>query len=563
MTLRPYQQEAVESFFAHAREVEQARTLVVAPTGSGKSHIIAAISKRVIDNSKHNVLILQHRKELIDQNAKKIIGLGAPCKVYSAGLNSKKIGRITLAGIQSIYRKASLLPRIGLVIIDEAHLLSPEGEGMYRSLLNNLIEKNPELKLLGLTATPYRMKTGMLVDDEGLFDSICYDVDLRSLIKDGYLSPIISKGSVEAIETGDIKIRAREFALEQAAEKFNTEKLEAVIREIRRYAYDRKSILVFCSTVESAEHFTKMLRHAGERAECVTGNSLFRDEAIRKFKNGDVRFLVNCEVLTTGFDAPNSDALVLLRPTKSPGLYCQIVGRIMRTHPGKENGLVLDFCGNIERHGPIDEISVRTRMKKDKGKFIELNELSKAPCKFCPECRTANATRATQCSECGHVWDMTEQYEDEASSAEVMRAEESDFEVRRVIYSRHEKTGKPDSFKIEYEVGLTQSVSEFLCFDHGGFAAHKALEIWRRHCVSETVTPRSVDEAIELAKQGKLRNVCKIKVRREGKFWRPVAWKYAEGRGEVLDFKGVPQHVDDTDAFDPFADLGDFDDCPF
>jgi DNA repair protein RadD len=524
--LRPYQEKAVESFFHAARAESQVKTLIVAPTGAGKSLIIAEITKRAIEKSPKNILILAHRKELIAQNYEKLKALDVDCSIYSAGLKQKQISSITVAGIQSIFRKSHLLPFISLVIIDEAHLLSPEGEGMYRTLLKSLVAKNPQLKLLGLTATPYRMRTGMLTDDNGLFNSICYNIDLKSLISDNYLCNVISKGSIEAIETKNLLIRAKEFALEDAAEKFNLEKLIKVIAEIKRFAYDRKSIIVFCSSVESAETFCELLKKFGERAECVTGESLFRDQILENFKNQKIRILVNVDVLTTGFDAPCADCIVLLRPTMSAGLYTQMIGRVMRTYPGKENALVLDFAENIERHGPIDEITVQPiRSERNKNPSYVLQT---ARCKICPDCRTGNASRALKCSQCDHIFDPSVNHGEQASAADVISNDKLIYDVQEVFYTAHRKIGKPDSLKIEYKISDKKSVYQYLCLEHGGYAAQRARQAWQLHATPTTPIPDTVEEALFYSAISGLKKVKKVKIKKEGKYYTPIGFQFEQ-----------------------------------
>jgi DNA repair protein RadD len=539
LSLRDYQRDAVERFLSLAKSQEDCRTLVSAPTGSGKSIIIAEIVRRCTENfPKCNVLILQHRKELIEQNASKLVSLGVPVSIYSAGLSQKEIGQITVAGIQSIYKKDNF-PIIHLVIIDEAHLLSPNQESMYQKVLGVLKEQNPKLKLLGLTATPYRLKTGLLVQDDGLFNSCCYNIEMRRLIRDGWLSPVYSQVPKASIDTKDIQIRGGEFILEEAAKLFTLQKSQEVIRQVLKKASGRQSILIFSPSVAHAEEFTREIKAVGESAECITGATLFRDSILEQFKDKKIRFLINCEVLTTGYDAPNVDCVVLLRPTQSPGLFVQMVGRGMRTCEGKKDCLVLDFAGNIERHGPIDAIEVRSKVRKVKGEFVEEQEIIKVPVKVCPKCDLVVWPRVMICPDCFYQWPIAEKHGVRASNKSLLSEEiqEETFHVQEVSYSKHNKAGSPPSFKITYlATGKFQRFYEFLCFEHKGFASQKARQLWQTHSRGEEV-PETVDEALELANSGALKNVVTVKCRKQGEYWSVIAWKYGE-KDEIVEAIG-------------------------
>lgn len=549
--LRDYQAAAVDAFFKTAREKEHCRTLITLPTGSGKSHVLAEIANRVALRPDCNVLIVQHRKELIEQNADKLKRLGLAVHLFSAGLGRKETGQITLAGIQSIYKKSHILPFIHLVIIDEAHLLPPNGEGMYLTLLSKLLRLNPSLKLLGLTATPFRLKTGALTTDDGLFTDNCYSVPLNKLINDGYLVPVTTKGARSAIETQDIKKRAGEYVLEDAARKFTDQKTRAVIREVLELARDRKSILVFCSSVAHADNFTAALRLAGQSVDCIVGDTLLRGDIIDKFKRQQIRFLVNVETLTTGFDAPSADCIVLLRPTESTGLYVQIIGRGMRPCDNKKDCLVLDFAGNVERHGPINKIRFKKIIKTKDGEVTKTESLETLPHKICPECLSAAPARATLCPDCLFVFGV-EKHGTKASSGDILAdddKQEIDFEVERIEYAVHHKKGKPPIFKITYHVDKNPyQVSEYLCLEHQGYAQTKAKKRWQNHAIDKTMPPPSTaDEALFLAETEELKKVTHIKVTYDYKFYNVVAWKYGDEPSKTLE--GLNEEIND-DVFD-------------
>lgn len=547
--LRDYQQSAVDAAWGYLKENPGKNPLIVAPTGAGKSHIIAALAARVLDFSGARVLILQHRKELIEQNAAKVSALlpkGRTFGIYSAGLNARDSrADVVVAGIQSVYSKAAQLGKFALTIIDEAHLMPNDGEGMYRTLLEALQEHNPRMRTLGLTATPFRMKTGALTNEGGLFNDICYNIDIKYLIEQGYLAPIISKAGVTEPDYTQIKIRGGDYVQADADAAWDRNLSIAALKEISRWGNGRKSILVFCSGVRHTEAFTKLIQDAGFSAECITGQSMFRDEIIEKFRSQKIRFLVNCDVLTTGFDAPNVDCVALLRPTQSKGLYVQMVGRGMRISPGKEDCLLLDFGGNVERHGPIDLMEVRKVARKENGEIKIRDEVLEMTGLICPECRGGNHPRSQKCVYCGYVFPLRINHNAEASESEPISKQYEVHEVLRSEYTRHEKNGRA-SLRIEHVVNMEFSVSEFLCFDHGGFATECARQRWKLQAIDPERVPSTTSEAFMLAEAGALKPVERIKITRQKKFWRVTAWKW-----------GTPQHEREEQEADAiFNEMG-------
>jgi DNA repair protein RadD len=329
------------------------------------------------------VLILAHVKELLEQAAEKLEAICPEIHVgiYSAGLKRKDtLAPVIIAGIQSVYRHADELGKFDLIIIDEAHMIPPSGDGIYQKFLKDMKDINPNVRLIGLTATPYRMKSGMICNETSLLNYICYEIGVKELITQGYLCPLISKAGRREVDTSKLHIRGGEFIASETEELMDEENLVlAACSEIISYTKNRKSCLIFAAGIKHGEHIANILRKEyNVEVECVFGetSSLFREQHIEDFKNGKLKYLVNVGVLTTGFDAPNIDCVVLLRPTMSAGLYYQMTGRAFRIHPNKKDALVLDFGGNIMRHGPVDSIKI-----KEPGRGA-----GEAPAKKCPEC---------------------------------------------------------------------------------------------------------------------------------------------------------------------------------
>ncbi len=273
----------------------------------------------------------------------------------------------------------------------------------------------------------------------------------------------------------------------------------------------RKSWLIFCPTVSYAEEITKRLTLSGINAELITGSTpkVTRERILEDYKSGFVRALVNVDVLTTGFDAPRTDMLVLLRSTKSTSLYVQIIGRGMRTAQGKADCLVLDFGQNVERHGPIDCVTPPTNKgKKQKGE---------APTKECPECREILLAFARKCTACGHEFPAKPLHEAMASSAAILSEDNKPelYSVDQVSYSIHKKPGKRPSLKATYVCGV-KTFSEWVCFEHTGYAQARASAWWMKR--SSSMVPHRVDLAVEYIESKGINTPAQILVRKSGKY---------------------------------------------
>ena len=363
LTLRPYQQAAIDAIYGYFAG-NAGHPLVVIPTAGGKSLVMAAFIEGVLKAwPDQRILVVTHVRELIAQNHAELIGLwrDAPAGICSAGLGRRDLGaRILFAGIQSIHRRAYDVQQCDLVLIDEAHLIPAASNTMYRRFLDTLARINPQLKVIGFTATPYRTGSGMLHEGKGaLFTDIAYEVSVRQLIDDGFLCPLVSKAAETRLDVSGVGSRGGEFIPGQLQAAVDLpEVTQAAIDEVVRLGSDRRSWLAFCAGVEHATHVAEAIRARGFTAATIFGDTPKpeRDRIIAAFKRGEIRALASMGVLTTGFNAPGVDLIAMLRPTKSTGLYVQMAGRGTRLAPGKADCLVLDFAGNVARHGPIDAV---------------------------------------------------------------------------------------------------------------------------------------------------------------------------------------------------------------
>ena len=459
------------------------------------------------------ILIVTHVRELIAQNHAELIGLwrDAPAGIYSAGLGRRDLGaRILFAGIQSIHRRAYDVQQCDLVLIDEAHLIPAASNTMYRRFLDTLARINPQLKVIGFTATPYRLDSGMLHEGKGaLFTDIAYDISVRQLIDDGFLCPLVSKAAETRLDVSGVGSRGGEFIPGQLQAAVDLPEItEAAIDEVVRLGADRKSWLAFCAGVEHATHVAEAIRARGFTAATIFGDTPKpeRDRIIAAFKRGEIRALASMGVLTTGFNAPGVDLIAMLRPTKSTGLYVQMAGRGTRLAPGKADCLVLDFAGNVARHGPIDAVKPK---KPGAGE-------GDAPVKVCPDCQSILATAVRVCPDCGHAFPPPKIAVDaEASTLAILTTGKPQWlRVDGVGYRAHEKPGGRTTLQVDYQCGLVRH-REWVCFEHTGYARQKAVAWWRQRGRGLPV-PADVTEA--LARSGQLSAPSEIAVRPSGRF---------------------------------------------
>ena len=494
--LRDYQREAVDGLYNYWASKAGDNPLIVAPTGSGKTAILAQIIKDAMSYPDTRVLVVTHVKELLEQGANGLLKLypEADYGIYSAGLKQKVLNKpITFAGIQSVWERAyDMVPAPDLVLIDEAHLLPKNTETRYNRFIADLKICNPDVKVVGLTATPYRLDTGYLHKGKGaIFDGIAHDIPISLLMDQGYLSPVISKGGIKQIDLTGVGKRGGEFIeSELATAASDPELIESTVKEVVTLAKDRKSWLVFSSGVNHAHLLADEFDRHGIDAGVVTGSdsSSVRGKTIADFKSGKLQCLINVNVLTTGFDYPGVDCIVMCRSTMSCGLYIQCIGRGTRVAEGKENCLVLDYGSNVERHGFMDQVKPKDKMSSGDGE---------APAKQCESCQTIVHAAAKICPECGFEFPAPLLNHGSSSYSGAMLSSQIVSEwvdVDDVMYSRHKKEGKPDSLKVTYYSGML-SVSEWLCPDHGGYAASKYRERKSLLNAYADTTTEALDEA--------------------------------------------------------------------
>jgi DNA repair protein RadD len=554
MQLRDYQQQCVDEFYAYYERGNGGHGLIVVPTAGGKSIIIGKLATEICQQwPGQRILILSHCQELISQNHAKVLACwqSAPAGIYSAALKQRNARYdIVTATVQSVYKKAAALGHRDLCFIDEAHLLSGAGVGMYGKLLADLLAINPAMKICGFSATPYRLDRGLLTEGEGkIFDDIIIEIPIMQLLDEGYLTPPISKVSLVQADLEGVKHTAGEYNIKDMAARFDQKQfIAAALDSDLPFMQDRRSIALFCATLENAGHVAAGMCERGIACQVIDGTMAQedREDILERFRSGELRALASVGVITTGVDIPNMDTVILFRATESPGLYQQIVGRGFRVMYAdghdlairegrldairkgvKPNFMVLDHGGNSARHGPIT--AVEKPKKREKG---ERQAPARMKIRICDICRTAAPLTATVCAVCNNPLkverDPTANLSIEASNDDIMgtaflRGEAAKwFDVDDVRYAWHTKEGAPDSLRVTYYCGIMQ-FNEWL---HPGtiFSRMKGHfnDWWRQR--SGGRIPQDVSTALELVET--LQKPLKIQVHKNKQFYEVLRYDF-------------------------------------
>lgn len=394
--LRPYQQEAVDNTLNYFRKSRQPAVIVL-PTGAGKSLVIAEIARI----AKGRVLVLAHVKELVEQNHAKYESYGLKAGIFSAGLSRKdSTDKVIFGSIQSVARASDhFFKDFSIVIIDECHRVSDDGDTQYQSVIKKLVEFNSGICILGLTATPYRLGMGWIYEynhngelkttQECFFKRCVFELPLEYMIKNKFLTnPIKIDIPVTCYDFSEITDGNKLYTVAQVEELLKKQKrlTPLIVKNIIdiTQTYDRKGVMIFSSSVRHAHEILSYLPEGDAKIVIGDTENEERDQIVEEFKVKKFKYLVNVSVLTTGFDAPHVDVIAILRPTESVSLYQQIIGRGLRLDPGKTDCYILDYTG-VGHDIYTPEISDKKPSKESVPVLVE-----------CPKCGFEN-----------HFWGMT------------------------------------------------------------------------------------------------------------------------------------------------------------
>lgn len=542
---RWYQTEAVESIGPFYTGEVEGNPLIGLPTGTGKSLVSARINQRIAEYFPwHRGINLTHVKELVDQNSKKLLQVWptAPMGILSAGLGKRDTEHpIIFAGIGTAVNRVHELGHRDYCLIDEAHLVGDKETAMYSRFIAGLRETNPKLRVMGMSATLYRMKMGTLLDG-GIFTHTAYDLTdvagFNKLLGEGYIAPLIPQPTNTILDTDGVGKTAGEFskgALEKAVDK--NEITSACVDEMIERAWDRKCWMVFASGVKHAEHIAAELNARGITAAAVHSKKKGNDQILTDFKAGKIRCIVNYGKLTTGFDHPPIDFIGMMRPTMSPALWVQMLGRGTRPYDGryanqyipgfeyiKINCLVLDFARNADRLGPIND-PVLPRKPGEKGgdapikiceaKNLKVNEGLDPKTNILENgCSTYNHASAKFCCLCEREFIVGGAKLFATAGTAVLIAGDPEpplveyWDVSHTLYSIVNKNGVPPMMRVKYVSGV-RSVDEIICLEHTTRAKHFAHEWWKQRFGS---VPTCTAEGLSIAHRGLLPMPKKVRV---------------------------------------------------
>ena len=539
MTIKPrdYQIDAVNSIFNYwSANNNQGNPVVVMPVGSGKSLTMAHFVRTCEDKfGQHlsKILIVTHVKELIEQDYQAVVDYwnGANIGIYSASLKAKCTqNKIICCGVQSIAKNYKELGKVNCIIIDECHLVPVKQETTYRRLIAGLKELNPKLKVVGFTGTPYRLDCG-LITENGIFDDIVFNMCtvewFQWLIDNHYLCDAIPKRPDFQIDVKDVGIRGGEFIekeLQLACDKEEVTRL--ALTETIKLAQDRKHWLVFCTGVEHANHVCDFLNAHDVPCTVISGDldMTTRNERIEGFKSGKYRVCANVNVLSTGFNFPDIDCLVMLRPTQSVSLYIQACGRGIRYSPNKENCLVLDFAGNVARLCCINDPA-----KKKKKKQKVSGELGNAPVKVCPKCHTYVPASANVCPCCNYEFPKVTQLTAHASLKEIIKRKTAEaekvFEVSKVSYAKiNTKNGV--QLLATYFSGVQKVGQDWINLESQKSFSANIAKTWINYRNKTDYFPKNTQELLVMCLKGDFKEPKKIAVKVTNGYNRIVRYEF-------------------------------------
>lgn len=505
--LRPYQKDGLNAIWEYFNSGKTGNPCLVWPCGTGKSIVPAIFIKAVMDIwPTQRFMLMSHVKELLIQDglALQKIWPNAPLGYYSAGLKEKNPHLpICYAGIQSAIKNPSIFGHRDIIFIDEAHLINQDDASTYLTFLATMRLINPKIKVIGLTATPFRLGQGMITDG-GLFTDIIHDLcsldSFNKMIDDGYICPLIPLRTKIQLDVSTVGMSKGDFIQSQLQHAVDVAEVTwHGLKEAVEAGIDRKSWLVFSSGIEHAEHISSMMGQFGINSVAVhSKNSMeFNDKAIKAFKNNEIRALVNYGKLTTGFDKPGIDLILMFRPTMSVSLWCQMLGRGVRIAPDKKNCLVLDYAKNSIRLGPINDPVIPRKKGEGQGE---------TPIKLCEHCGEFNHIKVKTCINCNTEFSFEIKITKTSATQELIKSDLPIiewFDVEKATYQKGQKLNKPPHLKVTYYSGL-RSFTEWLFPQYpGGLPRHNFHKWWKlRH--QTILPPATVDEVLAVSNELRL-----------------------------------------------------------
>lgn len=529
LTPRDYQLETDRCLWDFFRNNPKGNPVVGLPTGTGKAFQIAYFCWGALSQyPRTKILVATHVKELVEQNYAEFLEQWptAPAGIYSAGLGKKDThSKVIFCGIASIVKNIEAFGHVDLMLVDECHLISLHDDSMYQKVINLLKERNPSLRIIGFTATPWRQGQGRITEGSGIFTHMAIDLtDMHSFnrfVREGYLVPLVSRETKLLLDVTGVKLTAGEFnekALDIAVNKDHI--TFAALQETVQHINERRSWLIFATSLDHADKIRQMLEYLGVSCRVVHSKMSKgeRDGNIRDWKDLKFTAIINMGVLTTGINHPALDLIVMLRPTMSSVLWVQMLGRGTRplfvregydltTIEGrlasirasvKQNCRVLDFAGNIKRLGPVNDPVIPRKKGAPTGEV---------PIKICDVCGAYNHISARYCGGspikgddgCGTEFIFRVQLKQQASSEEVMKVTDAPiievFAVQTMTVSLHQKANRKPMVRVSY-FSFGKKFMKFLMVEENDFFRRKAEAWWRKR--TRLPMPATADEVLKI-----------------------------------------------------------------
>lgn len=536
--LRPYQKDCLDAIIEAIPLQEH--ILVQAATGAGKTIIFCKLIETLLTDWPHiRIGILAHRRELITQAQDKLLKvwskapIGVACASTGMTVDTEK--PVVIGSVQTLMGRIDYTAPFDIVIVDECHRIPPiNKKSQYQQWLAAMKQYNPKVRILGFTATPYRLGHGYIYgtvkrpDHDNLFDSLNYRIGISELQQQGYLCAYRAKEAKNiSQDLKKVKVAGDYNTADLAEVMSRSEHVGSAVRAMEKYAGERKRIVVFCVTIAHAEKVMQAFRKAGHTAACVHSKMDLsqRDMTLALFEKGLVRILCNVGVLTEGWDSPAVDCVIMCRPTKSAALYVQMCGRGLRPHPGKTDVLILDLSSNCATHGDPDTPNVPVPGRS--------NGTGDPILKVCPKCFELTAVAAKVCRACGYVWPVeTVEHHGEVEMKSVAWSQApAPLAVEIVDVRIEDYTSRAGNnmlrLKLTCQTGESIQplwVNEFLDFEGNGskWGRQRARRLWQ-HLVG-TDPPQTVAEARDRYGELQMSLPGRIEIIEKDKWWNVHHW---------------------------------------
>ncbi|MBU1170281.1 MAG: DEAD/DEAH box helicase [Proteobacteria bacterium] len=512
--------------------------LIQAGTGAGKTIFFCTLIQRLLERWPNlRIAVLTHRGILVKQAKEKMLSVWPDCPIGIASASVAKTvdvhSNVTIGTIQTLINRIETTVPFDLIIIDEVHRLGPQNEpSQYQEFLRTMFNYNKNTRVLGVTATPFRLGHGYIYgpvkkpEHENWFPAMNYRIGIKDLQQQGYLCEFKAKEIADiSSDLKQINVSG-DYNIKELSDEMSKEiHVGSAVKAYQRYAEDRKYIVVFCVTIEHAEIVASVFKKEGYNAACIHSkmSNSQRELILKHFEQGSIRILVNVMVLSEGWDCPATDCIIMCRPTKSAALYVQMVGRGLRPHPDKKNVLILDLSNNCREHGDPDNPIIPIPGRKVNALPVQ---------KTCPSCRSILPGAALTCKECGYKFPQ-EVYEQndsvEMQTVSWIKKLPEPFVVKIGNYSVSDYTSNSGNRMLKLTLntdGIAPlQIHEFFMFDGNmhPFARQKSRKSWQ--VLVGTEPPESTDEVLKRIGELEMSIPERVEVIEDGRWMKVHSWQ--------------------------------------